>query len=230
MTDTEMTESTEPRLTKRQMKALETRERIIEASRKLITEKGFDNVSMEDIALEAGVSKGSFYTYFSHKEDIIRELNKNDFLKLAEKTIVMDTSLGNRLEFYCTEFLTAIERSGMEICRQWIRNNISPMGMEEIGNRTKYDYDLDAMLKILRDAVDRRELSDDAPIEKIAVQINAHLYGLMTVWCMSDGQVLGSRDVKDFCRTIASKVLVQWAVPSAQHRSAGAQCSRTSGK
>ena len=48
----------------RQARAAETRKRIVAAAKKLITENGFENVSIEEIAKEAGVSTGSFYTYF----------------------------------------------------------------------------------------------------------------------------------------------------------------------
>ena len=34
------------------------------AAKKLIAENGFEHVSIEEIAKEAGVSTGSFYTYF----------------------------------------------------------------------------------------------------------------------------------------------------------------------
>ena len=58
----------------RQARAAETRKRIVAAAKKLITENGFENVSIEDIAKEAEVSTGSFYTYFKKKEDVIEEL------------------------------------------------------------------------------------------------------------------------------------------------------------
>jgi AcrR family transcriptional regulator len=63
----------------RQARAVETRKRLVAAAKKLITANGFDNVSIEDIAKEAGVSAGSFYTYFKKKEDVVEELNKSDF-------------------------------------------------------------------------------------------------------------------------------------------------------
>jgi len=188
------------RLTKRQKEALETRKRIIAAFKKLITERGFDNVSMDDIAAEAGVSKGSFYTYFKHKEDIINELNKQDFFVLSDTVSGMDASLMERMEYYCVQFMSGIERGGINICRQWVKNNISPTPLEVIGNVTKYEFDRDVMVKILGDAVQRGELGKDTPVDMLAVQITSHLYGLMLTWCMSDAEVLGSRDSVDYCK------------------------------
>ena len=59
------------RLTKRQMQAMETKNKIYQAAVREINKKGFNNVNIEDITTAANVAKGSFYTHFDSKEDII---------------------------------------------------------------------------------------------------------------------------------------------------------------
>jgi AcrR family transcriptional regulator len=54
-------------------KAELTKQLIFESALTLFKEKGFDPVSIEQITKYAGTSKGSFYTYFSTKSDIIVE-------------------------------------------------------------------------------------------------------------------------------------------------------------
>ena len=60
-------------LTSRQMKALDTRKALFASAIKLFNEKGFDNVHIDEIAADAGTSKGSFYTYFKSKDEVIIE-------------------------------------------------------------------------------------------------------------------------------------------------------------
>lgn len=43
------------------------------------------------------------------------------------------------------------------------------------------------MCSLLQEAVRRGELREDTPIRDLALMINGQLYGLMTIWCMSDG-------------------------------------------
>jgi len=50
-----------------------TKEQILEACAKVIAKKGLENTSVDDIALEAKISKGSIYTYFKTKDQILRE-------------------------------------------------------------------------------------------------------------------------------------------------------------
>ncbi|MFC3040377.1 TetR/AcrR family transcriptional regulator [Virgibacillus xinjiangensis] len=49
----------------------EKRRKLIEAGMKLVAAKGYHSTSIQEIAEEAGVSKGTFYIYFQSKEDFI---------------------------------------------------------------------------------------------------------------------------------------------------------------
>lgn len=196
----------------RQARAAETRKRIVAAAKKLITENGFENVSIEEIAKEAEVSTGSFYTYFKKKEDIIEELNQLSFYRLAEITNEKkDKGLDDRLKYYCRQFLAEIERVGIEICRQWIRNNITPVNMEISGKETtKYNHDYLAMKSLLEEGIRRGELAVDTPVDEMAFYINTQLYGLMVAWCMTDASVVGSDRTDAFCETVMKPALMPY--------------------
>src|SRR5258707_12608300 len=48
----------------------ETRDKILEATEKLIQLKGLSRVTTKEIAREIGLSEGALYRHFDHKEDI----------------------------------------------------------------------------------------------------------------------------------------------------------------
>ncbi len=50
------------------------REQILEAALTIFTHSGIDHARMEDIAEEAGLSKGTLYLYFESKDDLIHSL------------------------------------------------------------------------------------------------------------------------------------------------------------
>ena len=62
----------------------EAKKRIIEASVKVMSEKGYSQTTMEDIAAYLGVSKGALYLYFKSKDEIIIESAKNMQLHLSQ--------------------------------------------------------------------------------------------------------------------------------------------------
>jgi len=63
----------EQTLKKRKQQAIETKEKIFEATMELIRERGIDNVQIEDISRKANVSMGLFYKYFANKSDVVTE-------------------------------------------------------------------------------------------------------------------------------------------------------------
>lgn len=58
------------RLTKAESQA-RTRARLVKAAEKVFADKGFGAASLEDIALEAGVTKGAVYSNFASKEELV---------------------------------------------------------------------------------------------------------------------------------------------------------------
>ena len=62
--------------TPRQKRSIETRNLIIQASMKLFSEKGYHSTNTKEIAAEAGVATGCFYSYFTDKRDVFLEALK----------------------------------------------------------------------------------------------------------------------------------------------------------
>lgn len=52
----------------------QTRRQIVEAAQRVFARAGYLDAGIEDIVKEAGVSRGSFYTYFESKIDVFREV------------------------------------------------------------------------------------------------------------------------------------------------------------
>lgn len=64
---------------------MKTKEKIAETALKLFLEKGFYNVSMQDVATEVGISKPAIYHHFKNKDEVIEGV-MNTF---SEKTKAM---------------------------------------------------------------------------------------------------------------------------------------------
>ena len=68
-----------------QKRGIETRKRIIQAARQLFSRKGFHGTNSKEIAAEAGVSIGSFYSYFQDKKSLFLEVLKEHNDQIVEK-------------------------------------------------------------------------------------------------------------------------------------------------
>ena len=58
----------------RSLKGARTRARLVEAAKEVFEESGFLEARISDIAKQAGLAHGSFYHYFSSKEEVFREV------------------------------------------------------------------------------------------------------------------------------------------------------------
>lgn len=60
------------------------REQILNSAKKLFSEYGFKKVSMDEIASDAGVSKKTVYTYFSSKEELLKECINEELVNMRK--------------------------------------------------------------------------------------------------------------------------------------------------
>ena len=94
----------------KQQRAIEKKEKIIEAGFKLICKNGYYNTNTAEIAKEAGVSTGIVYQYFKDKYDILIEglekygdtiffpMFKNELIKFEKKDF--ESVLKNMIDYY----------------------------------------------------------------------------------------------------------------------------------
>ena len=62
------------------------RKLILKSARSLFLEKGFNNVTVDEIAKISELGKGSIYLYFNSKEEIYAQVLLNDIEKFNQQT------------------------------------------------------------------------------------------------------------------------------------------------
>lgn len=161
----------------RQQLALATKHKIVTVARQLIAEKGINNISVQDITDKAGVAKGSFYTYFDKKEDILNELVYQNFSALKDKYLQCESIKAEQVLQYLLNFTMMIYEGGLELCKSWTSSEL----LGKNGSICKFDLDCSHLKEILI-------VTNIEDAEQKAYNIMAYLYGMMTVWCMTDGR------------------------------------------
>ncbi|MDR0269375.1 TetR/AcrR family transcriptional regulator [Paenibacillus sp.] len=78
--------------TPRQERSIKTKEAILQAAMKLFSEKGYHQTNTKEIAAAAGVSTGSFYSYYKDKRAVF-----------LDSLIIYNKTLLGRIETYLAE-------------------------------------------------------------------------------------------------------------------------------
>lgn len=195
-------------MTKRQELAEETKRKIIEIGMKLILEKGFDSVSVEDITKECGVSKGSFYTYFKTKEDFVQQIYNRPFEDF-EKEIDQMREIGiyDKLNYYFKQYMLNVEKTGIQIIRQWIKNVIDPNAKNIDNSFSKLDYDRQCLKNILQNSVVDNQLKKETPVDSLTDIIIHEMYGRLIEWCMSDGNFKLCDEIETYFELVLKKII-----------------------
>jgi AcrR family transcriptional regulator len=85
----------------------ETVRRLLEAGMVEFEERGFHGVRVDDVVRRAGISHGTFYLYFSNKEDLFKALLKDAL---------------HDMEIVAGDFpVVTHDDTGLNVLRQWVR-------------------------------------------------------------------------------------------------------------
>ncbi len=180
-------------------KAERTKAKLLASARKLISERGFDHVSVEDITKDSQVAKGTFYHYFKCKEDVVRDLSYESALGNLENAINLDGTVVERCNFYFHAVYRDCQWNGIRLVRQWLRESIENEQTATDNEKTLCDiYSALERILTVHQGARAGELAVDAPVEKVCRILVSHLIGIVTVWCMLNGAFDISQDPENY--------------------------------
>ncbi|MFQ5750999.1 MAG: TetR/AcrR family transcriptional regulator, partial [bacterium] len=90
-------------LPRKERERLARREEILNAARKVFSERGFEKATLDEIAVVAEYGKGTIYNYFKNKEELfscIIEKGINRFQKFVEEAIRNKSTPREQVEAY----------------------------------------------------------------------------------------------------------------------------------
>ena len=160
----------------REEKKQRNKQAIVEAAISLFSAQGYENTSIEQIARAAGVGKGTFYSYFQTKRDLIKgfceyELEKIH-LELVKRSNNDASILEQMLTIYMTEFHHVTQNR--EFGRLYMRESVFPNDSNVQDNMETDDKYFQILFPILQKGQERGELRKDVEL----LHMTAHFYSL----------------------------------------------------
>lgn len=197
-------------MTNRQLAALETKRKLLDAAKEFISEKGLANTSIAEIAKKCGVANGTFYTYFKQKEDIMFALSREFYQEVLDRALVYEGDFMERLTYFLISFADCIEKSGLKLCQEWVRNTVDPDLVKNEDDRGKLAFDIQSTAALITDGIQRGEVTADAPVEILSHTLMDVLYGQMLCWDMSGGAYCFARRTEEFCSLFLKNIMASY--------------------
>ncbi|MCQ5131165.1 TetR/AcrR family transcriptional regulator [Butyricicoccus faecihominis] len=192
--------------TKRQLQAMETKDKIYNAALKEINEKGFGNVSVEDITTAANVAKGTFYTHFESKEALVfytfqcsDEIYKQAYERVKGQDFLYMVTHFVRISY------TAYEKRGKGIIKAMISNYFTMPGRSFYGRDRAL---LQCLSEIVESGKTERVLDTAYPTERYVDILLSTMIGVEVMWCF-DSQELSLADLIEEAVLVVAKGMMQ---------------------
>lgn len=170
-------------MTKRQEKAVVTKNRIYTAAIDLMDRKGFDNITIAEISKKAGVSVGAFYHYFKSKNDILAEIfqKADEYFSILVASGLKKKSIPDRIVEYFDHYAKFNETTGVETTQQLFNPKIKFFIKKSR-----------PMLTLLKDLISegqvKKEIRKDEDPEEIARFLFILARGVVFEWSLYEGR------------------------------------------
>lgn len=171
-------------MTKRQLQAVATKNKIYSAAVKKINEKGFNNVSIEDITAEARVAKGSFYTHFPSKEALVfYTFNQSDEIYQQSFAAVQGLDFLTMITRFVRISYTEYEKRGKGIIKAVISNYFTPEEHNFYGADRPL---LQCLSRIVESGKQEGSLDERTATEEYVEVLLSTMVGIEVMWCFDE--------------------------------------------
>ncbi len=171
------------------------RQQIMQAAERLFTSRRFHEITMEAVAAEAKVAKGTLYSYFSDKDELFFETATSGLEELCELlgSIPKDVSFSDRLLQTCRQISGFYDRR-RELLRM-MQTEDARMSQYPGALRQRWIQKrkalLSAIASVFADGAAKGQVRSDLPPEVLA----SMLMGMLRSWVhdLADGPITHRR-------------------------------------
>ena len=165
-----------------------TKNKIARIAWKLFHEKGYENTTIDEIISESGTSKGSFYHYYSGKDELLSALSSIFDAKYEELIQTLDPEMNSyeKLLYLCIQVHRMVEKEiPMDLLASMYASQVVKKGDKHLVDQNRYYY------RIVNQLVDegqrRGQITRDLPYYEVTRLYVLAERALLYDYCISDG-------------------------------------------
>lgn len=169
-------------MTNRQLKALETKEKIYQTALDLLESDGYENIRIEDICQKAGVSIGTFYNYFKSKNEILQLIYKkgDDYFE----NTVDDALEGLEIEEAVIEFFRYYAKYNINTGLTTLKQLYNPENVFFTKKRGMQHV----LGRLIQKGQEAGRLTEEVPSDEIVCDLFVLARGIVYDYCLKEGQ------------------------------------------
>lgn len=144
---------------------------ICDAAMRVVARKGLKNVTVQEIADEAGVAKGTVYIYFQSRDEILSRTMDGATEKLLHKLAAACKSCSSFREILEQRVRTQLQHfdENRDFFRMYLAMS-EPLGEKRLKQHPTYQNYLDQLQKLIREGIARGEIRPEN-VQRLAITI-----------------------------------------------------------
>lgn len=163
--------------------------RIVSAAWKLFYEKGYNGTTVDDIIELSGTSKGSFYYYFSTKDELLNTLSMilDEHYEELENALDEEMNSFDKLMYLNYDAHSMMEEKiSIDLLASLYSTQLVAAGQRHLLDQNRSYYKLVA--RVVESGQKRGEIRDDVPAGEIIRYYSMCERALVYDWCLHKGE------------------------------------------
>ncbi|WP_164667225.1 TetR/AcrR family transcriptional regulator [Virgibacillus doumboii] len=187
------------KMSKRKRQAIKTKNRLMECAIKLFQEKGFYNVTVDEITEHANSSKGGFYNHFSSKEELLFNMTAlidKEYEEYTKRIIEADNTIDELLFFIIFIFNTMEEKIGLDFLSVIYSSQIKDTNFPKFHINPERNY-YQLLETMINKGKSKNEINANITTPQVIKLITTTIRGVVYEWCLSRGEYSLSKNGKE---------------------------------
>ena len=193
---------------RRQRHGAETRMRLFRCALQLFAERGYPNVTVEDITEAADVGKGTFFNYFESKDQVLSVMSEIQLGKVKEALTLAEAGERTIRSVLHYLFLRSAEEPGRspDLARALLSSFLASEGVRLMAYNVASEG-RKMLAQIVAEGQKRIEIDSRLSEDTVALQIQQAFMGTLLLWSL-EGQpalkVWAEESFQHFWRAVAA--------------------------
>jgi AcrR family transcriptional regulator len=189
-------------------KSQKTKKVLFDCALELFREKGYDNVSVNEIVKKAQTAKGTFYIYFDSKAKIITELfgKYDDYYDEVYQSMDKTLPAKDRLMIIIKEsFSFTSEKIGYDLINVLYQSQLSMVTEATNGERSLYRI----ITELVEEGQKNGHFTNELTSKEITKMIVRNIRGTFYDWCLQRGEFDIVTDGCEYTETFLNGITVE---------------------
>ena len=165
-----------------------TKAKITKVAWQLFHEKGYSETTIDDIIAASGTSKGSFYHYYSSKDELLSSLSEVFDAKYEEVMQTLDKNMNSydKLLYLCYTVHDMIEKEiPIGLLASLYSSQVVTKGDKHLQNQDRYYYYV--IRQIIDEGQKRGQIATDLTVREIQQLYTLAERAIIYDYCISNG-------------------------------------------